>query len=255
MFGTHFYHKRVRTAVGLFGALFNNLYVLRTDANGNVISQVKAPLSQAPKRNFIDRLDEMINGEDAERRVAIKLPRMSFEIVDIAYDPTRQLPKLNHFVKREDENFRRKFFTSVPYTMLFQLNIYAKSQDDALQLVEQILPYFTPNYTVTVKPFKDYPDVKEDVPITLQSVAFEDNFEGAVGDRRTIIYTLSFEMKVAFYGPDVQAPIIREVNTNLFDLDNDEFLTGTQVTPTPEGIGPDSDYSFNFETLDSAATP
>lgn len=252
MFGTHFYHKRVRTAVSVFGSLFNNMYVLRTDANNQVISQVKVPLSYAPKRNFIDRLDEMVNGEDAERRVAIKLPRMSFEIVDMSYDATRQLPKLNNFVEAYDDNNRRKFFTATPYNILFQLNIYAKSQDDALQIVEQIVPYFAPQYTVTVKPFSDYPSIKEDVPISLQSVTFEDNFEGAIGDRRTIIYTLSFEMKVAFYGPDQKAPIIREVNNNFFNMENDTFLTGTQITPSPVGVGPDSDYGFSFTSYDSA---
>lgn len=254
MFGTHFYHKRIRTAVSVFGSLFNNLYVLRTNSAGEVISQVKCPLAYAPRRNFIDRLDEMLNGEDAERRVAIKLPRMSFEIVDMSYDPSRQLPKLNNFVQPSTEDARRKFYTSVPYNILFQLNLYAKTQDDALQMVEQILPYFAPQYTVTVKPFSDFPDIKEDVPISLQSVSFEDNYEGAIGDRRTIIYTLTFEMKIAFYGPDNTAPIIREVNNNFYNMENDNFLSGTQVTPTPVGVGPDSDFGFEFTHLDSAAS-
>ena len=95
MFGTYFYHKRVRSAVSVFGSLFNNLYVLRKNSAGQTISQVKVPLSYAPKRNFIARLESMNNGEEAERRVAIKLPRMSFEITSIAYDETRQLNKMN----------------------------------------------------------------------------------------------------------------------------------------------------------------
>ena len=99
MFGTWFYHKRVRTAVSVFGSLFNNLYVLRENSSGEIISQVRVPLSYAPKRNFIERLSEMINGEEAERKVAIKLPRMSFEITSLQYDPNRQLPKVNNFVK------------------------------------------------------------------------------------------------------------------------------------------------------------
>ena len=148
MFGTWFYHKRVRTAVSVFGSLFNNLHVLRHNSSGETISQVKVPLSYAPKRNFISRLEEMSKGEDAERRVAIKLPRMSFEITNMAYDPTRQLPKVNNISKASNEiTTKQKIYTSTPYTISFQLNIYAKSQDDALQIVEQILPYFAPQYT------------------------------------------------------------------------------------------------------------
>jgi len=142
MFGTWFYHKRVRTAVSVFGSLFNNLYVLRENSSGEIISQVRVPLSYAPKRNFIERLSEMINGEEAERKVAIKLPRMSFEITSLQYDPNRQLPKVNNFVKSisGSTTSKRKFYTAVPYDINFQLNIYAKGQDDALQIVEQILP-------------------------------------------------------------------------------------------------------------------
>lgn len=201
MFGTHFYHKRVRTAVSVFGSLFNNLHILRTNSSGEVISQVKVPLSYAPKRNFIERLTQMSQGEQAERKVAIKLPRMSFEITNMAYDPARQLPKINRFhLTNDDETKRNKFYTSVPYDVNFQLSVYAKSQDDALQVVEQILPYFAPQYTVSVKPFSDFEEIKEDVPIVLDGINFEDTYEGALEQRRTIIYNLDFTMKIAFYG-------------------------------------------------------
>ena len=200
MFGTHFYHKRVRTAVSVFGSLFNNLHILRTNSSGEVISQVKVPLSYAPKRNFIERLNQMSQGEQAERKVAIKLPRMSFEITNMSYDPARQLPKINRFhLSNDDETKRNKFYTSVPYDVNFQLSVYAKSQDDALQVVEQILPYFAPQYTVSVKPFSDFEEIKEDVPIVLDGINFEDTYEGALEQRRTIIYNLDFTMKIAFY--------------------------------------------------------
>ena len=254
MFGTHFYHKRVRTAVSVFGSLFNNLHILRTNSSGEVISQVKVPLSYAPKRNFIERLNQMSQGEQAERKVAIKLPRMSFEITNMAYDPARQLPKINRFhLTNDDETKRNKFYTSVPYDVNFQLSVYAKSQDDALQVVEQILPYFAPQYTVSVKPFSDFQDVKEDVPIVLDGINFEDTYEGALEQRRTIIYNLDFTMKIAFYGPDVEQGIIREVNNNLYIMgDSDEFYQRIQVTPTPVGVSPDSDYGFQTVYLDSA---
>lgn len=260
MFGTWFYHKRVRTAVSVFGSLFNNIYILRQNSAGETISQVKVPLSYAPRRNFIERLSEMINGEEAERKVAIKLPRMSFEITAMNYDAQRQLPKTNMFTKSiADDNTRKtKFYSAVPYNISFQLNIYAKSQDDALQVVEQILPYFSPQYSVTVKPFSDHTDILEDVPIVLNGVSFQDDYEGPLEQRRTIIYSLDFEMKVSFYGPERKGEIIRQVNTNLFNqdaglVDSDVFLSNIQITPSPSNVNPDSDYGFNIVYLDSAS--
>ena len=259
MFGQWFYHKRVRMVVSVFGSLFNNLYVLRQNNAGEVISQVKVPLSYAPKRSFIERLQEMKNGEDQERRVAIKLPRMSFEITSMSYDSIRQLPKTNSFstVRAGSSGTRDAIYTAVPYDIGFDVNIYAKSQDDALQIVEQILPYFNPQYTVSVKPFYDTnPELKEDVPISLGSVSFSDDFEGSVGERRTIIYTLSFNMKVNFYGPQDTRSIIREVHQNLYmlvgDSDREDFQYRLKTTPTPSGVSADSDYGFNLQYLDSA---
>ena len=251
MFGTYFYHKRVRSAVSVFGSLFNNLFVLRKNSAGQTISQVKVPLSYAPKRNFIARLEAMNSGEEAERRVAIKLPRMSFEITSITYDNTRQLNKMNSLNKVLSGSTvsRQKIFSHTPYNINFDLNIYAKSQDDALQIVEQIFPFFTPQYTVTVKPFSNITDLTEDVPITLTSTNFSDDFEGAIEQRRTIIYTLSFEMKVNFYGPLNTSKIIREVSNNLFIMDSSQdsgdYLKTIQITPTPSGVSADSDYGFN----------
>jgi hypothetical protein len=259
MFGTWFYHKRVRTAVSVFGSLFNNIYVLRQDSSGRTMSQVKVPLSYAPKDNFLERLTEMSRGEEGERRVAIKLPRMSFEISNIQYDAIRQLPKLNTITRSisTDNTKKKKIYTSVPYNLTFELNVYAKTQDDALQIVEQILPYFSPQYTVSIKPFSDYPDILEDVPIVLNNVTFQDNYEGALEQRRSIIYTLSFEMKISFHGPEQEAAIIRKVNNNLFNqnaglADSDIFITALQVTPNPTSVSPDSDYGFNITRLDSA---
>ena len=258
MFGTWFYHKRVRTAVSIFGSLFNNLNVLRHNSSGETISQVKVPLSYAPKRNFISRLEEMSKGENAERRVAMKLPRMSFEITSMTYDPTRQLPKVNKISKASNAiTKRQKIYTATPYIITFELNVYAKSQDDALQIVEQILPYFAPQYTATIKPFSDIPTLTEDVPISLTGTAFSDDFEGALEQRRTIIYTLSFDMKISLYGPQGDGEIIRDVRNNFFLQeagleDSDVYLNTIKTTPTPSSVTADSDYGFNTIDLDSA---
>jgi len=256
MFGTHFYHKRVRTAVSVFGSLFNNLHVLRTNASNQVISQVKVPLSYAKKRDFLSRIEDIGTGE-SEYKLAIKLPRMSFEITSMTYDATRQLPKVNTMSKAIQNSVvsRQRLYSATPYTIGFALNIYAKNQDDALQVVEQILPYFTPQYTVTVKPFTDIPTLLEDVPITLSSVSMNDDQGTELGSPRTIVYTLAFDMDILLHGPtsaDGQK-IIRDVRTNYFlqGADSDEYLHTTKLVPTPNGVSVDSDYGFTLTYMDS----
>lgn len=254
MFGTHFYHQRIRKSVAVFGTLFNNLYVLRKDSNNQVISQVKVPLSYGPKRKFLDRIRQ--NADlDTDTKVAIKLPRMSFEIISITYDAQRQLQKTNNFTQAgSSANLRNKFYSFVPYTIGFQLSVYAKNQDDALQIVEQILPTFNPQYTLTIKPFDDYPSVKEDTPITLTGVDFSDDYEGTLEQRRTIIYTLSFDMRVNFYGAVSEAGVIRTSINNLYNqdaglLDSDLQIGRLTVTTDPADASADSDFGFS-ETLD-----
>lgn len=259
----YFYHKRIRKAVSVFGSLFKDIYVVREASSGAVLNQVKVPLSYAPKRNFIDRIAQMNNTEDFERTVAIKLPRMSFEIVGIEYDITRQLPKTlrcNFPPTEGGVTSKTKLFTGTPYNIQFELNIYAKSQDDALQVVEQIVPYFKPQYTVAIKPIAELEgQVSEDTPITLQSVTFQDDYEGPLEQRRTIIYTLSFEMKINFYGPLLDTPIIRSVRGEILEQgsglnDSDQLLETIITEPTPDGVSPDSDFGFNdtiYQALDS----
>ena len=150
-----------------------------------------------------------------------------------------------------------KIYSPAPYSIFFQLNIYAKLQDDALQIVEQIIPYFNPQYTLTLKPFGEYTDIKEDVPITLQSVSFQDDFEGSLEQRRTIIYTLDFSMKVNFHGPFRNTKIIKKAITDVY-LDRDTLLTsgadsdGLYVkhttTPNPLNAEPFSDFGFTINT-------
>lgn len=262
MFGTYFYHQRIRKSVAVFGSLFNNLHVLRKNSAGASISQVKVPLSYAPKRDFIDRIANMAKGEDAERLIAIKLPRMSFEIISIVYDSTRQLSKTNNFnlTSTSGTSFRSKFFAPVPYNINFQLNIYAKTHDDALQVVEQIIPYFNPQYTLTIKPIEGFDSIKEDSQIILQAVSFTDDYEGAIEQRRSIVYTLDFEMKINFYGPVSDGKIIRKADIDLYTIgtglnDSDEFIEKIRVLPDPANASPDSDYGFAttiFGALDSA---
>src|SRR6056300_1217749 len=214
MFGGHFYHERIRKAVATFGSLFNNIWVVRKDASGKTLNQQKVPLSYSPSDKYLQRIRENASLVD-DMKVAIKLPRMSFEMISLAYDPTRMLPKTGNInVAGADNTKRKKLFNTVPYNISFQINVYARSQDDCLLIVEQILPYFSPQYTVTIKPLEDYPSVTEDVPIVLNGVSFVDEYEGALEERRTIIYTLDFEMKCNFHSDITESSIIRKAINN-----------------------------------------
>lgn len=255
MFGGHFYNQRIRKAVAVFGSLFNNLSVVRQNSSGAVISQVKVPLSYAPKRDFLARLDAMQNGEEAERQVAVKLPRMSFEIVAMSYDTTRQLAKINSCTTHSstDTTKATRIYTPVPYNISFQLSIYAKSQDDALQIVEQVLPYFTPNYTLTITPLSDFNTVKEDNSIILQGITFSDDYDAPLESRRTIIYTLDFEMKINLY-KDINAAssIITSYEVDVKDLDGNDLFTITSDAPNSANttsISIDEDESYTASTF------
>jgi hypothetical protein len=253
MFGGHFYHEKTRKAVALFGKLFNNLYVVRKNSSGAVISQVKVPLAYAPKSKYLERLRENPDLTN-DTKVAIKLPRMSFEITAFSYDNQRQLTKTNHFTQFGTANTNRnKFLTDVPYVLSFQLNIYAKTQDDALQLVEQILPTFNPQYSVTMKPFSDFPSILEDVPVTILGVSFSDDFEGELGARRTLVYTIDFEMRIKYHSATNTGKIIRDSRAKIFDIkgglqDSDLRLVTLQVTPDSDGINILGDSDFGFTT-------
>lgn len=256
MFGQYFYHERIRRSVASFGSLFNNIYVLRKQASGNVASQVRVPLSYAPKRKYLERLQEDLENSTKSdlHIIALTLPRMSFEITGINYDVSRQLPKMNARVALGTTiNDRAKIYTKTPYNIQFQLNVYGKTQDDLLQIVEQIIPYFTPQYTLSVKPLDNYPQIIDDIPLILMGISFSDDYEGAMETRRTIVYTLDFEMKMDFYGPIADSSIIREVDITTF-LNDDVSATGWQkystlkVVPDPIDVSPDSDHTF-IETI------
>ena len=262
MFGTYFYNEKTRKCVAAFGKLFNNIYVLRKNSSGKVISQVKVPLSYAPKDKYIERIRENADLNN-DTQVAIKLPRMSFEITGIAYDTARQLSKINNVVTAGTANTNRnKLFTGVPYIISFQLNVYAKTQDDSLQIVEQILPSFNPQYSLTLIPFaSEYPNYREDLPIAINGVSFQDDFENELGARRTIIYTIDFEMRTQYYGPIPTSKIIRQSVTKIFankvgfvdsaiglTVDSDVRLQTIQIDPNPINTIGDADSDFGFTT-------
>ena len=230
MFGTHFYHETVKRSVSIFGTLFNNITIKKTKSDGTVLSQQIVPISYGPKQKWLERLSEEADLSDGNRS-AISLPRMAFEITGFEYDATRQQNKLIRSQKStlESGDVKRSFqYAPAPYTINFTLSILAKQANDGLQIIEQILPYFQPEYNVTMKMVDSMSEVR-DVPITLNSVAMEDTYEGGFDERRVIEHTLDFSMKIYFFGPVYEGTIIKNViERDYINTDTGGFTT-TQI--------------------------
>lgn len=212
MFGQTWQHSTLRKYVILFGTLFNNLYINRENAAGEIIQTMKIPLSYGPKEKFLARLE---GNPTLDREIAIVLPRMAFEMVDLSYDPDRKMQTLQKIVAPGDDGNSVKYmYAPVPYNIQFNLYVMTKSVEDGTRIVEQILPYFTPSWTATVNILPEM-NHKIDVPITLDSVVSEDTYEGDFIERRAIIWTLSFTVKGQLFGPVRDAGIIKEVDVNI----------------------------------------
>ena len=248
MLGQQFYHETVRNVIVAFGTMFNNLQIVRKDNSGVVTQAMKVPLAYGPKQKWLTRLDQDPSLANA---VAITLPRLGFEIGSLTYDATRKLNRVQKFKKvksaSSDANKLDTQFMPVPYNMDITLYAMAKNSDDALQIVEQILPYFQPDYTLTLNDMADM-GIKRDVPIILNSVGYEDNYQGDFESRRAIIYTLAFTLKFYLYGPVTSSSVIKTVQVDQYtDL---PAVTPTReqrysVTPTPASADADDDFGFN----------
>ena len=232
----------MRKAVAVFGTIFNNINVIRTKSDGSVVNQIKVPLAYGPKQKFLARLDQT-SGADAS--MAIKLPRMAFEITSLELDSTQKLAKRNVIVESHasDVTKKKSIKHQVAYNINMSLYVMAKNQDDGLQVVEQILPYFQPEYTVTITPVNGFA-YKQDVPIILTSVTISDDYEGDFLTRRALIYQLDFTMKMKFFGPTTNQGIIREVNIDFNgDLGGAEILENMDFTINPASADEDDNYT------------
>ena len=246
MLGQQFYHETIRKVIVAFGTTFNNIQLVRKDNNGDVKQSMKVPLAYGPRQKWLTRLNE---DADLSKTVAVTLPRIGFEIQNLSYDSSRKLNRVQKFkkVKGAKSDQLDTQFMPVPYNLSIQLYVMAKQSDDALQIVEQILPYFQPDYTLTVNDMADM-GIKRDVPIILNSVAYEDNYQGDFESRRAIIYTLAFTLKFYLYGPVTSSSVIKTVQVDQFtDL---PAVTPTReqrysVTPTPASADADDDFGFN----------
>ena len=241
MFGTYFYHQTSRKMVVAFGTLFNNIEVRRTDSADAVTEVIKIPLSYGPKDKMLVRISQ---DPSLNPKVALTVPRMGFELTSMTYDGVRKLNTMGRNVKKGTTGLKKQF-NPVPYNWDFSLYVFVKNAEDGTQILEQILPFFTPDFTVTMTLISGM-TVKMDIPLVLNSVTSEDSYEGDFATRRSIIWTLSFLMKGFLY-PSVtdNAAVITSsvVDTHLMSA-------ATAVDPIYIVAEDSTPYAQNYMILD-----
>ena len=248
MLDEKFYWGTVRKSIVAFGNMFNNITIDRRNSSNNVVESIRVPLAYAPKQKLLARIEQQPDLEN--KNFQIVLPRMSFEMTGIEYDPSRKISPIqqNRAVNASSDTLNQQY-APTPYNINMTLYIYSKNQDDGLQVLEQILPYFNPDYNLTLKAIPAL-NILNDLPILLENIQYEDNYEGDFALRRSIIWTLNFVMKLNFYGPINKQGIIRKVIATTFnkpDLTEQNQKYTISVDPTTAKPGDALDYLENFE--------
>ena len=247
MLGQYFYNESLRKTIIAFGSLFNDIQITRKDSAGVDVQTMKVPLAYGPKQKFITRLTQ---DPGATQQVALTLPRIGFEIQSFDYDPNRKINRTIRQKKVANTNDKKlkqmsTQYTPVPYNMNFELFVMAKNSDDGIQIIEQILPFFQPEYTVSIKEVPEM-DIVRDVPIVLNSIGYEDSYEGDFQTRRAIIYTLAFTAKSYVYGPVTTAKPITKVQADTYSDLPATAPTRVQRFTVEATAGADGDDNFGF---------
>ena len=249
MFGNYFYNESMRRMTIGFGQIFNNIQIKRKNDAGKVIQTIRVPLAYGPKEKFLVRLDQQSSLNN--REFAITLPRMGFEISNIAYDPTRKLTRVQKFkqVKTGKDGKVLDFnYTPVPYNISYNLFSFTASAEAGLQIIEQILPFFQPDFTVTINAIPSL-NIKRDIPIILNSVNYEDTYSGDFTTRRAVIYTLNFTAKTYLFGPSTSQKVIKTVQTDQYsDTDTVNKARESRIIVVPDPTTANADDDFGFTT-------
>lgn len=260
---TPFYFSTIRKYVTLFGTLFNNIRITKVDAAGNVVSLVRIPITYSPKEKMLTRV---IQDPNIDRQTAVfPIPSMSFEMTRMVYDGSRKLDTINRLqVIDPDNKAKNKYmYMPVPYNISFLLTVYAKNAEDGTKIIEQILPYFTPDWTTTVQLIPEM-NLKVDIPVILNGVIIEDSYENDFKDRRAIMWIMDFTLKGYLYGPVKSSKIIKFSNTEFFVASTNNIVdsVGTgdavawvQIQPGLTANGqPTSNSSLSIAVADIIAT-
>ena len=239
----YFYHEILRRTVISFGSLFNNISIKHTDNSGNIVSVIKVPFAYGPTQKFLARLEQSPN---LNKPVQISLPRMSFELVGLSYDASRKATTTQTFLTSSTTNKtqEKKAYLPVPYNLDFEVSIMTKLNDDMLQIIEQILPYFQPAYSITIDLVKEIGE-KRDIPVILNSISMSDDYEGDFSTRRSLIYTLRFTAKTYLFGPvsSVSSDIIKKVSVGLISGD----ITKTPTREVVYSVEPRATKNYTGE--------
>lgn len=211
MFNQNFYFQTIRKYVTLFGTLFNEIHVVRTDKSGNTTAFIRVPITYSPKEKMLARVGQDPNIDRPS--ATITLPLMSFEMTDIRYDSDRKLRTTGRSSVSSTNKGKLQYqYNPVPYNFGFRLYVYVKNAEDGTKIVEQILPYFTPDFTVTVNLIPEMA-LNVDIPVIMNSINQEDTYEDTFTERQAIIWTLDFTVKGYIYGPIKTGAIIKFANT------------------------------------------
>lgn len=239
----YFYNETLKKTVAVFGSCFNNITITRV-AGATRSNVERVPISYGPKQKYLARIKEQatLNEQDD---VAIKVPRMCFDITSIIYDSEDHLNRLNRVSSGVDAASRNVQWQSSPYKIGMQLSIFARNQDDALQILEQILPSFNPEYTLSVKDM-EAPGVISNIPIVLAGITMSDTYDGPIATNRVIVYTLDFTIKVRFKGPIAPAGIIRFTEVSITpSLDR----SASALSYVHVGVSSPEDTKENFAAI------
>lgn len=205
-----FYHKITRNVIVAFGSLFSGIKITRKNQDESVEQTVTVPIAYAPKEKWIVRLEQ---DPTTENQQYITLPRLSFEVTGYAYDPSRKTNR-SSYITCSDGTTMSKVYAPVPYNIDISLYALTKTTEDGLQIIEQILPFFAPEFTMGIKAVPES-NIVMDVPIILNSVSFQDDYEGDFQTRRFVTYTMNFTLKAWMFGPVTDQGIIHRVNVDL----------------------------------------
>ena len=220
MLGTYHYHEIIRKTIIAFGTLFNSIELRHTKQDGSEFSTVKVPIAYGPSEKFIARLEQK---PDPRRRVSITLPRLAFELTGIQYDNTRKVSTMQTFktFTKDGSKQARKVFMPVPYNLGFRLSILTQYNEDAMQIIEQILPIFQPAFNVTVDLVSSIGE-KRDVPLVLENINFEDNYTSGYEEKRVIVHQLQFTAKTYLFGAiaDNNEGLIKKVQVDYHTTTN-----------------------------------
>lgn len=227
------YFQTIRKYITMFGRIFSDIQITR-EIGGQRTQLITVPLTYAAKEKMLVRV---ASDPNIDRQTAIILPVMSFEMIGLKYDGDRKLPTTGRYGApyAADKNRLQYQYNPVPYNLEMRLYVYVKNNEDGTKIIEQILPFFTPDWTITANLVPEM-NIKVDVPIVMNDVRFEDTYDGDFRERRAIIWTLDFTIKGYFYGPVRNAAVIKFANTEFFIPTTNTAAEGVGVTPVAEKV-------------------